>query len=33
MELNDLTWSMGSRRNGLVADLEVGDNFAIRAKA
>jgi len=33
MELDDLTWSMGSKRTGLVANLEVGDNFAIRAKA
>jgi len=33
MELDDLAWSMGSKRTGLVANLEVGDNFAIRAKA
>lgn len=24
---------MGSERNGFIANLEVGDNFAIRAKA
>jgi hypothetical protein len=33
MELADLAWSMGSRNNGLVVDLEVGDNFTIKAKA
>jgi len=32
-ELDDLAWSVGSKNNGLAVDLEVGDNFAIRAKA
>jgi len=33
MELDDLAWGMGSGRNGFAANLEVGDNFTIRAKA
>jgi len=33
IELDDSNWGTGSGSNNLASDLEVGDNFAMRAKA